>query len=93
MMRSRMTQINADFFNGIDPSRSFRKHEEFPGIVVLVLSCSARLRTGRMGDFFAELKRRHIYRVGAGYAVVAWLVAQGVDLLTQGRTRSRRSTR
>ena len=27
-----------------------------------------------MGDFFAELKRRHIYRVAAAYAVVAWVL-------------------
>ena len=27
-------------------------------------------------NFFAELKRRHIYRVGAAYAVVAWLLLQ-----------------
>src|SRR6185436_15355555 len=29
-----------------------------------------------MGNFFAELKRRHIYRVAAAYAVVAWLLLQ-----------------
>ena len=29
-----------------------------------------------MGDFLAELKRRHIYRVAAAYAVVAWLLLQ-----------------
>src|SRR5262245_45811284 len=29
-----------------------------------------------MEKFFAELKRRHVYRVGAGYAVVAWLLLQ-----------------
>jgi hypothetical protein len=32
-----------------------------------------------MRDFFAELKRRHIYRVGAAYAVVAWGVLQLVN--------------
>ena len=26
-----------------------------------------------MGNIFAELKRRHIYRVAAAYAVVAWV--------------------
>ena len=26
--------------------------------------------------FFAELKRRHVYRVGAAYAVVAWVLLQ-----------------
>ena len=34
-----------------------------------------------MRDFFAELKRRHIYRVGAAYAVVAWGVLQLVNNL------------
>src|SRR5262245_23382192 len=38
---------------------------------------------GGMSDFFAELKRRHIYRVGAAYLVVAWALAQGIDLLSQ----------
>jgi TolB-like protein/Tfp pilus assembly protein PilF len=36
-----------------------------------------------MGDFFAELRRRHIYRIGAGYVVVAWGVAQLIDFLSQ----------
>jgi hypothetical protein len=35
-----------------------------------------------MGNFFTELKRRHIYRVGAAYAVVAWLLLQLVNNLT-----------
>ena len=32
-----------------------------------------------MGNFFAELKRRHIYRVAAAYAVVAWVLIQLVS--------------
>jgi TolB-like protein len=32
-----------------------------------------------MGNFFAELKRRHIYRVAAAYAVLAWLLLQLVN--------------
>ena len=32
-----------------------------------------------MGNVFAELKRRHIYRVAAAYAVVAWLILQVVN--------------
>src|SRR6185503_15841864 len=32
-----------------------------------------------MGTFFAELKRRHIYRVAAAYAVVAWVLLQIVN--------------
>ena len=31
--------------------------------------------------FFSELKRRNVYRVGALYVVVAWLVLQVVDVL------------
>jgi len=36
-----------------------------------------------MADFFAELKRRHIYRVGAAYVVVAWALTQLVEILAQ----------
>ena len=36
-----------------------------------------------MAEFFAELKRRHIYRVGAAYVVVAWALTQGVAILAQ----------
>jgi len=36
-----------------------------------------------MGDFFAELRRRHIYRIGAGYVVVAWVITQVVEVLSQ----------
>ena len=32
-----------------------------------------------MGNFFTELKRRHIYRVAAAYAVVSWLLLQLVN--------------
>src|SRR5262245_10967068 len=37
-----------------------------------------------MGNFFAELKRRHIYRVAAAYAVVAWVVLQIVNNVAPG---------
>jgi len=33
-------------------------------------------RARGMANFFAELKRRHIYRVGAAYVVVAWAMTQ-----------------
>jgi TolB-like protein len=36
-----------------------------------------------MGNFFAELKRRHIYRVGAAYVVVAWVLTQVIEILAQ----------
>jgi hypothetical protein len=35
-----------------------------------------------MGNFFAELKRRHIYRVAAAYALVAWVLLQIFNNLT-----------
>src|SRR5215510_15673568 len=31
---------------------------------------------GGMAEFFAELKRRQMFRVAAAYAVVAWLLLQ-----------------
>src|SRR5215467_11017764 len=34
-----------------------------------------------MEKFFAELKRRHVYRVAAAYAVVAWVLLQLVNNL------------
>src|SRR6185503_11834282 len=37
-----------------------------------------------MGNLFAELKRRHIYRVAAAYAVVAWIVLQLVNNVAPG---------
>jgi TolB-like protein len=37
-----------------------------------------------MGNLFAELKRRHIYRVAAAYAVVAWVLLQIVNNLAPG---------
>ena len=30
------------------------------------------------GQFFAELKRRHVYRVAVAYAIVGWLIIQVV---------------
>ena len=34
-----------------------------------------------MKRFFQEMKRRHVFRVGAAYVVVAWLVLQVADLI------------
>jgi hypothetical protein len=31
------------------------------------------------GNFFAELKRRNVYKVAVAYAVVAWLLIQLTD--------------
>ena len=35
-----------------------------------------RFARGTWGDFFAELRRRHIYRVPAANAVVTWVLLQ-----------------
>lgn len=32
-------------------------------------------------DFFAELKRRNVYKVAVAYAVVAWLLIQAASIL------------
>ncbi|KAA9131348.1 hypothetical protein F3N42_08475 [Marinihelvus fidelis] len=32
-------------------------------------------------SFFAELKRRNVFRVGIAYVLVAWIVLQGIDFL------------
>ena len=32
-------------------------------------------------NFFAELKRRNVYKVAVAYAVVAWLLIQGASIL------------
>ena len=42
-----------------------------------------------MANLFAELKRRHIYRVAAAYAVLAWLL----KLLTEAAGRMRLTAR
>ena len=33
------------------------------------------------GNFFAELKRRNVYKVAVAYAVVAWLLLQGASIV------------
>src|SRR5438552_5836829 len=38
------------------------------------------LRAG-MNNFFAELKRRNVYKVAVAYAVVAWLLIQAASIL------------
>src|SRR6266436_10062620 len=34
-----------------------------------------------MSNFFAELKRRNVYKVAVAYAVVAWLVIQAASII------------
>jgi hypothetical protein len=33
------------------------------------------------GSFFAELKRRNVYKVAVAYAIVAWLLIQAASIL------------
>ena len=35
----------------------------------------------KSGNFFAELKRRNVYKVAVAYAVVAWLLIQAASIL------------
>jgi len=34
-----------------------------------------------MNNFFAELKRRNVFRVGIAYVVVSWVILQFVDII------------
>jgi hypothetical protein len=38
-----------------------------------------------LNNFFAELKRRNVYKVAVAYAVVAWLLPQGASIYSEGR--------
>ena len=33
----------------------------------------------KSGNFFAELKRRNVYKVAVAYAVVGWLLVRAAD--------------
>ena len=33
----------------------------------------------KSGNFFAELKRRNVYKVAVAYAVASWLIARAAD--------------
>src|SRR4051812_47298916 len=39
------------------------------------------LRPMNSGNFFAELKRRNVYKVAVTYAVIAWLLVQAASIL------------
>jgi hypothetical protein len=47
-----------------------------------------------MNNFFAELKRRNVYKVAVAYAVVGWLLSRlrGVIALANGRSVQNPST-
>ena len=35
----------------------------------------------RFSDFFGELKRRNVFRVGIAYVIIAWLILQVTDVI------------
>ena len=39
-------------------------------------------------NFFAELKRRNVYKVAVAYAVVAWLLIQAASIFFPGFRRA-----
>jgi len=39
-----------------------------------------------MSNLFTELKRRNVFRVGFGYVIMAWLLAQIADLVIDNIT-------
>jgi len=41
----------------------------------------AKARRVNPKNFFAELKRRNVYKVAIAYAIVAWLLIQGASIL------------
>jgi hypothetical protein len=45
---------------------------------LLGLNDALRKQTMNVGNFFAELKRRHVYRIAVAYVVVAWVLIQVV---------------
>src|SRR5260370_25804211 len=47
-----------------------------PGRVRVVRSASSRARRVNPTNFFAELKRRNVYRAAVAYGVVAWFLTQ-----------------
>ena len=43
----------------------------------------------KVANFFAELKRRNVYKVAATYTVVAWLLIQGASIFCRRSTHLR----
>jgi len=52
--------VEGDFFSPVADEAKGKRYSDWKG----------------MNRFFAELKRRHVYRVAIAYAVVAWLLTQ-----------------
>src|SRR5437762_14065335 len=42
----------------------------------IYMSNHGKVAVVNLSNFFAELQRRHVYKVGAAYAVAGWLVVQ-----------------
>jgi uncharacterized membrane protein YedE/YeeE len=52
--------VKGDFFSPVPDKAKEKRYADWKG----------------MNRFFAELKRRHVYRVAIAYGVVAWLLIQ-----------------
>jgi TolB-like protein len=59
----------------LDVVRAFSSHA-YKGRIAGVTSDSFKARRVNPKNFFAELKRRNVYKVAIAYAVVAWLLMQ-----------------
>src|SRR3984893_1928012 len=68
---------NPPFVLGADPSKPHRSAARRPALRSAGAKCSCAKNTiVKIDNFFAELKRRNVYKVAAAYAVVAWLLLQ-----------------
>ena len=46
-----------------------------------------------MNNFFSELKRRNVVRVGIAYVVVSWVILQFVDIVETPESKNRHDIR
>src|ERR1700730_102205 len=72
---------NPPFVLGADPSKPHRSAARRPALRSAGAKCSCAKNTiVKIDNFFAELKRRNVYKVAAAYAVVAWLLLQAASI-------------
>src|SRR5438045_5916795 len=45
-------------------------------LALFVPACCSKSKAMNPGNFFAELKRRNVYKVAVAYAIVGWLLIQ-----------------
>ena len=71
-MRALLLPRNTGFEFGISAATQTAEFH-FPNFVSALLSAALAMN---LSSFFAELKRRNVYKVAVAYAVVAWLIIQ-----------------